>query len=279
MEHLHNEITIKLPKKLWNHEQSMSYLTQLNNQLKTFKNTMIRVSFSQTVFIQPNILAILGCILDDAKPQGNTIVLIEMKPKIKKLLYDYQFIRTQTKTPCHYISYQTFNQVEKDNFLEYLTQELSFLPSDSSQFILSRAIELFENATRHSQNENLKIYMCGYCNLNQDWLYLSIVNKGNTFYDNVPKVFKTLNLIKQYEAIQWGCFNGHSSVGAGGIGLSMIEESIRHANGFLWILSGLGYYDSHKQVFKEFEDKFDGTVITIGIPLMKLHESDLFDHD
>ncbi|HAX73234.1 MAG TPA: hypothetical protein DCY20_06895 [Firmicutes bacterium] len=312
-----------LPNRLSNTLYSYEYLCELNEMLKDHHQTKIRLSLKSTTFIQPNLIAVLGFIIENAKLNGNSIILCDLQPQIKTLLKNYQFIEKTSLNKEHYMPYKTFKHSELQAFDLYIESALTYIKDIKlKDLIKTRLTEIFVNGVNHgilnpTANEKKKViestkfndldvkqplnaeteyleqiaegalsdkmsvysskvqrlgevYVCGTINLSCDWLFITIVNRGATFYENVESVYPKIKNYERYECIKWAMepFNGTKK--RPGVGLSVITKELYFKGGYCYCISGDGYYEIKKKKGHSMPFYLNGTIMTLGFPLKNL---------
>lgn len=278
-----------IPKKLLNDYATYNELSNLYNNLKNITNSTIILNFSNTNFIEPNLISSLGLILTLLKFNRN-IILFRLKSgsNLQKLLVKYKFLHSTSfhpkDLPENYITYNTFSQYDLINFKKYINTEILAINNfDIVNKLKTIFLELFVNISMHSNISSISkdIFISGYYNPNKDYIFLSIANRGNSFQENIESI-KNIKFPNYGDYISWALERGNSTRvdTKGGLGLFMLKSLIIESYGKLYIASGYEYVEylvTNSSSIKKNAFKLDGIIpgctIAVKIPLKNLKEN------
>lgn len=269
---------IKLPKRLGNDRQTYNFLCKFFN-VKIEKETII-LDFKELQFIEGNICAILGMVIDYFS-YTKKVEVINIKQEIIDFFGKNCFSEKINLCFCEdkyhtSIRYKEFSENRDDDkigeYIEEVLENRGFsLQNDIIKERLTNCIfELFENAYFHGKTN--AIYTCGQFFPQKKKLIFSIVDLGKTIPENVLKKEK---FIRDCECIEWAMrylnstkelVNGYP----GGSGLFLLEEFIAERNGWVQVISRNGIYEKrfkHDTIIyiNDLEHSFPGTIITFCI--------------
>lgn len=269
----------------------------------TDNNTKIILDFSNTEYIRNNYISIIGMAIEILKSQDISVDVIPPNDnKVYKLLNDTGFIykyaenHRNTKIDTKNMNMITYTHIPLKNFDEEisdfyfyffkkLSERMENLSPNLLKKIIQKIFELFSNVFRHSYSE-LGLFCSGQFYPDTNKFYFTIVDNGTTIRKNVNKFLKKefkknknftdLVLNRKFkpfngiDSIIWAIKDKNSTTGAGGLGLSLLEDLITQSNGRLEIISNNGYYKlEQKEVVKKTIETFEGTIISIGLDTCK----------
>lgn len=275
---------VMFPKNVTNSKGTHRFLCSLYNEFKYISNTKIYIDFSNTKWIEPNLMSILGLVLVKISSQKNKIYFSYMNPYIIELFRKYGFLRKLKKPlniPQNYIVYKTFNGNDDELFRKYLYDQFKEIKSyESIDILINRLVEVFVNVKMHARKrimrnryKNKEIYCNGYYNKNKNYLIFSIANNGRTFKETISNHLN-YETDKEVNFITWSIKQSNSTRqdSPGGLGLFLLNDFIKESNGELIILSGKGYYNLNKNlvIAEDFKVEYPGTAITVKVPISYL---------
>jgi hypothetical protein len=235
----------------------------------------IILDLKNTNWIEANLSAILGAILNKIENELNDVKIINPSDKIEKLLERNHFLSNfgGYKIPDIYettIKYRKFKTTEEKLFKEYLDRELlskEAMPEMSTLLrkkINESIFEIFNNAIIHGNCKN--IFSCGQYYRTKKRLDFTIVDLGRTIKSNVKDYVN--QDISGKDAIKWAIAEGNTTkLGEipGGLGLSLIREFLGKNNGKIQIVSEDGYWEQKGCIEREecFSQIFPGTIVNL----------------
>lgn len=285
-----NKDAYPMPKNINYSYGCMSYLSNMYKYYMNVIGQKIVFDFTYTKIINNEMLAVLGIIFTKLKSRRNQVLLRGLSIKLRKLFIDHNFIHNQipSENTSNYISYNTFNVDNKDEFREYLFYEMSSIENyEVEKFLVTHIMEIFLNIRVHARNTinksrfgNKEVFSSGYYNMEKNTLIISICNNGNTFAENILKKSK-IEFLKESEYIKWALekCNSTTSNRPGGAGLAMVKNLLSCYNGELTICSGKGYYsisydenNIKTEVKNDLQIGLPLTIVLLKIPTDKINE-------
>lgn len=235
----------------------------------------ITLDFSKTKWLEANLTAILGAILNKTQVEFNDVKIENLRENTRELLSRNHFLSHfgGSRIPDYYdttIKYRKFKRTEEKLFKEYLDRELlskKVMPDMSNLLrkkINESVFEIFNNAVIHGDCRN--IFSCGQYYPSKKRLDFTIVDLGKTIKTNVNEYVKT-NFSGE-DAIKWAVGKDHTTKRGqipGGLGLSLIREFIGKNNGKVQIVSADGYWEQREgqEMGKQFGRVFPGTIVNL----------------
>lgn len=130
------------------------------------------------------------------------------------------------------------------------------------QKIVKQVAEMLNNSFRHSDSDG-KLHYAGQFFPKQQKLYFTILDFGVGIKSNVNKYLN--EKCSGADAIKWALQYQNSTMGEGGLGLTLLKELILKTNGELEIVSSDGYYKivNGEEVYSNLDFIFHGTAINI----------------
>jgi hypothetical protein len=270
-----------VPNKVMSDFDGYSSLINLNYAISRNPDKYVFLDFSNNIWFEANLFAILGAIRSSAEEQKKSMLFRNMSPTLKNVLERNRFFADSNEywTPDSrgtIVTYQKFTPYKDIEFMDYILKELLSKPDfPKHSKLLGKKInesifEIFENARTHGHCAN--IYTCGqyYPNKTPKILDMTIVDMGKTIKANVNDYLKTS--FSGCEAIQWALVDGNTTKTGnvpGGLGLSIIFEFIKLNKGKVQIVSADGYWEYRKgeTESKLFENPFPETIVNIEFNL------------
>ncbi len=234
-----------LPVKLTNSVYALNELSKLNEQL--LRESTTKIYWTKTIFVQPNILAILGLMIYQAKCKQHKVSFHELSLRVSHFLAKYQFIQSSVTSPTHFFTTSKFNKDEQTRFEMMINLKLAHLSDEIRRYLTSRLLILFELA-----NQSECLYVSGYCNLNEDWYYVTFAYDETLFSckEALEEAQKTGTILGQQHLL-----------------FSMLLNEVDELGG-KWFLGGSQFlYESKTKLFHELTGTFQGTFITVFFPL------------
>ena len=264
------------PNKIISTIEGYELLLRFHEDLAHLRNSNIVISFKNVSWIEANLVAILGAIIEDLEQKGNIIKIIDRVKSANDILirnefltnYGYQAIDDKFSTQIPYRKF-THEQSEEYNF--YIQKELLEKPefpkhSLKLQKEIERNIyELFENARTHGRCNF--IHTCGQFYPTRKKLHITIVDTGDTIIRNVRDYLSTPEKLSS-ECIDWAIISGNTTKTgniSGGLGLGLIFDFITLNEGSIQIISSNGYLELRdKKILKnDLNFSFNGTIVNL----------------
>ncbi|MGO3155794.1 hypothetical protein [Mesonia sp.] len=228
-----------IPSRITSAVEGYELLLRLHNDLSSVQNKEIHISFKYVIWLEANLCAILGAIIEALEARSNVVRLIDYEKFHQKSdilsrngffnQHDVKIPPTRShKTP---ISYKKFKEKEAIPYNQYIQSELiknPEFPNHSEKLgkkIKENIFELFENARTHGKCNY--IHTCGQFYPNKKKLHITIVDTGETITNNVQRFLK--NKLSPCDCIQWAMKKGNTTKKGnipGGLGLGLIFEFI-----------------------------------------------------
>lgn len=265
----------KFPKNIKSDFAGYNALMNFYDGIKDLTFDEIILDFSNTEWLEANLIAILGAILNKAQSELNDVRIENFSTTIKDLLSRNHFL-------SHFgglqildyhettIKYRKFKITEEKLFKDYLDRELLSKKAMPDMSILLRKkinesiFEIFNNAVIHGHCDN--IFSCGQYYPAKKKLDFTIVDIGNTIKDNVNNYVE--NNLSGKGAIKWAIIQGHTTKQGpipGGLGLSLIREFLKINCGKIQIISADGYWEqkADSENSNVFSQSFPGTIVNL----------------
>lgn len=273
---------ISLPPRLTSDKSGYSFLSLTAGNSVLLNQQKIIVDFADCLFIEGNLCAILGNILESLSQRGNTIAIISVRPQVLRALARNSFLEQFGYTyfvPRYYstsIPYKKFNLQEETAAKDFFETELfskEGMPKMSEaakKAILRNIFEICINAITHAGCEF--VYCCGqvFQGKNDPRVIISFVDLGNTIKANVNTHLQ-LN-INGNDAISWALKEGNTTKAGnepGGLGLKLLQDLVFYNKGKLQIVSGDGFVEiqGRNVVQLGLDLDFPGTIVTLELKL------------
>lgn len=235
----------------------------------------ITLDFSNTIWFEANLTAVLGAILSNVQNNFNGIKIEGLSNNLNTLFSRNHFLSHfgGLKIPDYYdttIKYRKFKPTEEKLFKDYLDRELLSKDTMPNMSILLKKkinesiFEIFNNAVIHGNCQS--IFTCGQYYRTDKRLDFTIVDIGKTIKENVNEYLKS-NLSGE-DAIKWAVTEGHTTKRGqipGGLGLSLIREFTQKNKGKIQIVSADGYWEQIEGIEKgkSFLEVFPGTIVNL----------------
>ena len=221
-----------------------------------------------------NLCAVLGAF----HKNGNTSFLIDTNApsKFKRNLFiaslrsksNLEYAIDKDVIPYFEIEKNDYNTQNKKllHYIQHYILLTNHVPSISEQVknLLQDAIlEFFDNAFIHTDCK--RVFACGKWNQSDKEFYLTIVNLGKTFQENVSEFFNSQ--ISAEKAIEWAMVRGNTTKvkDTGGLGLSIITEFVEKNEGDFLLISGNGALCRHGKIprYEKICSFFPGTFVNL----------------
>lgn len=271
----------KVPYQVYSTYTGYNSLIHIYHGLKDLAHTDISIDFANCRWFEANLTAILAAIIQSLEKKGNSVNLINLKPKIKEIFQRNRFLSefghpVITDTNKTIVTFKKFHPRDERNFIDYIRNELiqkkdfPRLSRMAAKKINESIFELFENARTHGLCEY--IYSCGqyYPQQTLPRIDFTIVDMGKTIKANVNEFLK--RDMTGNQSIQWAIEYGHTTKTgkiSGGLGLDLILEFIKLNKGKFQIVSSDGFweYSNKKTTKKSFDKFFPGTIANLEFNL------------
>jgi len=248
------------------------YVNNSNFSFDDFRNIEIHLEG----WFSANTCSLLGAILTKIKENVNNIDVITTNSNLESILesngflsfYGHKRISDYNNTT---IAYQVLSTVDGRYFNNYVLREFLSKPdlpkmTDSLKRKLAESIyEIFNNATIHSQTEN--IFVCGQFFPKKNKIEFMITDLGLGIKNVVNKRFN--RNLTAVQAINWAMQDRHTTKLeiSGGIGLSLLYDFIEVNKGKIQVLSNDGFwqFSDGKIETGHFMYEFPGTMVNISV--------------
>lgn len=271
-----------IPRKITSAISGYELLLRLHNDLSSSENQKIQISFKYVTWLEANLCAILGAIIEELESRGNEVSLVDCESfhEVSDILSRNGFFRhykinlpivQEHRTP---ISYRMFKEKEAVSYNKYIQEELINNPefprhSDGlGKKIKENIYELFENARTHGKCNH--IHTCGQFFPTKKKLHITIVDTGDSITDNVQRFLK--KNLSPCECIDWAMKLGNTTKKGdipGGLGLGLIFEFINLNKGKIQIVSSNGYWELREGIVtkENLNFSFSGTIANLEFDL------------
>lgn len=280
------ESTVIIPPQVADIPSTYVFITNLYNLFKNESNIKISIDCENMKYIDPAMMAPLGLILTRFKTKRNLVYFKKLTQYNIRYLIQSNFLKPTHEESFsiteNFINYNSFNSDNYPSFKSYLTEQLSIVKDDDIINLLVTCLsELFENVNMHARIKSIKyhndeVFSSGYYNEKNNFVIFSLSNNGLSFKENISSSLK-LKFKNEYEYILWALKPRNSTrkkSTPGGIGLTVLLDLIKNANGILTIVSGKGYinFNYDKSIYRknDISYSFPGTIITFKIPLLDM---------
>ena len=242
----------------------------------------LKLDFKDTYFFDANLCAVLGAILSKENENNNTIIFLNLKPKVESIFtrnhflsyFGGQILPDYNSTT---IKFKKFEVVEDKQFKAYLDNEL-LTQQDLPQMTLTlrkeiskSMFEIFSNADIHGKSKY--VFCCGQYYPQLKKIDFTIVDLGRTIRYNVREYLQN-PIMSATEAIKWAIEEGNTTKTGnipGGLGLSLIRKFISLNQGDFQIVSSDGFLSETKghlltmdlESLNEESMNFMGTIVNL----------------
>lgn len=248
-------------------------LTTLHYQLSHFRDRSVELDGGDARWIDGNMAAPLGGILELAANRGNKISLIGFQPRVAEPLARNGFLRAfaidyfNTSIP-----YKKFDRSEAVVFAEYTEEQLSGrgIPELSQALrvkFLEGLDEIFSNAAIHSQS-TAGVFCCGQAYPKSEKIRFTIADCGIGIRKSLRE--SRGEDMSADQAIDWAMTEGTTARSGdvpGGLGLKILREFIEINKGTIKIVSETGFWQLQggKVTTHRYFRSYPGTIVTIEI--------------
>jgi len=269
----------KFPKSINSDFEGYRILINFYDEVKNLVFDEVILDFNDTEWIEANLIAIIGAILNKVQSELNDVKIKNLSKEINNLFSRNHFLSHfgGLKIPDYYdttIKYRKFKTTEEKLFTEYLDRELlskEAMPNMSDLLrkkINESIFEIFNNAVIHGHCDN--IFSCGqYYPIKKNFGF-TIVDMGNTIKSEVNNYMRNTlgNILSGKDAIEWATVVGHTTRQGtipGGLGLSLIRGFLEKNNGKIQIVSADGYWEQkgNRTTDTDFTQSFPGTIVNL----------------
>lgn len=272
---------ILFPDSLKTDSKGFNFLSKLLNTTSTKKNFIL--DFSQVIWFEANLCAILGAILWKSNTDYKSNFTFEniKNEYLKSTLKNNGFLEivdgSKSNNNIHSgIPFSIFNMKNEAEVEEYIykyilkTHWIPKMSEGAKRKIFRSIFELYQNSVMHSGAEH--IFVCGQFYHNKGRMALTMVEIGRTFKTNVTKFNPLFAEYNGIECIEWAVKSGNTTKDkkeAGGLGLDLIKEFLSLNNGKLQICSDDGYWEEKKNTkfVQILKSKFTGSIVNIEFNL------------
>lgn len=292
MEEQH-DVIFSFDKNLNNNKDTYSKIIELYHKLNNLEHQSIIIDFSNVTFLSANLLAVLGCCLDNTMLKRNhKIAIRNLHPKIKTVMQkngfnryftwnslndaynnvmDYDIFESTTEHLADFERYLLLNVFSRDN--------LPVMNEPYKNTIIDNMLEMFNNVIDHAESSH--VYVCGQFFPKSKNLCFSIVDIGRTITENVTSYLKDISAQIPDNSLKWAIVPGNSTKALeapGGLGFSTLLDFLKHNNGSFTLISDTEIYElkSNKERFSVLNLPFPGTIVTITI---NLSDNQLYFYD
>lgn len=275
-------INLYLPAYVRSDINGYTYFGNLLNSISDFENENINIDFSDCIWFEANLSAVLGSIISQLEFKGNKVKLINIREEQKSILCRNSFLgnyghELQQDERGTTVSYNQFKITDEKLIKTYIGKELldkKDMPVISPTLrteIIRSIFEIYSNAITHGACDY--VFSCGqyYPGKTPPYMYFTIVDIGKTIKQNVSQFVKNSSLPGN-EAIEWAIKEGHTTKTGphpGGLGLSLILEFITKNNGKIQIVSADGYWELNKGQISSsiIKNELSGTIVNLAFNL------------
>ena len=288
------ELVFHFDKNLQNTLSSYKKLIELFHLLDSAENGHFVLDFTNVSFLSANLLAVLGCCVDNTMTNRNhSIKVRNLHPKIKAVMrkngfnryFTWEDLEDRFHSTMDYSIYEATTEKLVD-FEKYLLLnvfsrgDIPLMNPAYKNCIIDNLLEMFNNVIDHA-NSNY-VYVCGQFFPHSGNLTFSIVDIGRTILENVELYMTEINMKKPDNSLQWAILPGHSTKteqAPGGLGFSTLLYFLKKNRGEFILISGNEAYElnkNNKDRFNRIEKFFPGTIVTVTINL-KDEQAYLYD--
>lgn len=268
----------EFPDALASNKYGYQFFARLASETIDLVNEEVQFNFSKTRYLEGDLCAILGSIIDGLQQRRNRVQFFQLDGRIQSLMQRNRFYSAITGVPGgadtfgSTIYYSRFGVSEEEQIKSYVEKELlnhRAMPITSvalKREIIIRVFEICDNAFTHGKSSF--VYSCGqlYPRKNPPAINFTFVDLGKTIRNNVVE-FLGLNLTGA-QSIVWATSENNSTKTenhSGGIGLKLIKEFIAQNGGKFQIISSTGYWEFSQSgvITNELSYSFPGTIINL----------------
>ncbi len=268
---------LSVPTNLYSDVVGFQWLCYVAHQFSVDASS-VRFDFSATRFIDGNLCAILGALLDKHQLSIHSLLAPGsiIRPDVARTLSMNNFAATFGGDAADdyfdtTVKYRRFELNQSKDFAAYLGVELLNkelpLTEPTKKSFRTALLEVFNNARLHSGAET-GVFSCGQHFPTKENINYTMVDLGIGFSASVSKRFGFA--IEAKTAIPWAVVVGHSSRPKGelgGFGLDDIKTIISANEGVFQILSGDAFWEwrEGKVEISKINHAFSGTIVNLQI--------------
>ena len=276
---------IYFPSHLKTDEEGFTLLAQLHHQ--TAVKGRYVLDFSDVHWIEANLCAVLGAIVQQNRKNGSTFKFANWEEKhfLKHTLKNNGFLNIldernklnpNPKRKNSGIPFRSFDLKDEDAVEEYiykyvlLSEQVPEMTDGAKKKIYRSIFEIYQNSVIHSGAK--EIFVCGQFYVNKKRMALTMVELGKTFKDNVCNYKEEHKDFTACNCIEWAVESGNSTKGnntPGGLGIDLIRDFLVKNEGKLQICSSNGYWQEKKGVkfVESISSSFEGSIVNIEFNL------------
>jgi len=246
------------------------FLSKLNEKLSAMEFEEVILDFSNTGWIDANMLPPLVAIIQNARENLTSFKQrTDTKSDVRKLLEKNGFFPNNNNDKSDEITkLSVFKPNETSSFItkaEEFIEHHNF-PKNSNTNILRALSEIFTNTYIHSKTQ--KTTVCGQYCLTKKQISFTISDYGVGILQVVKNKVNSINT--NIDAIEWALQKGTTTKTGnipGGKGLKDIDNFIFENKGKLIIVSGNGYLEkeNNNELLKELDYNICGTTVSIVV--------------
>ena len=259
-----------------------SFLSEIQFHIRLASIKSLVVHFYPGNFIEANLFAVLGAILQPSAKVSfrfhRDIMHWRQKDSpIRKLLERNGFLNYYGETFKHSFQdttaqYKIFKKNELNAFSQYIKDDVlkpegfPKMSPAARKKIVEGIVEVFLNSIIHGQTDN--VFICGQYYPQKGYLKFTLVDLGITIKTDVRRN-KGLDLGGK-ESIQWAVSGDNTTRQGrtpGGLGLKMLRNFLKLNGGSIQIISNDGYWQENgtEQMIRDMKFPFQGTIVTISV--------------
>ncbi|WP_281310663.1 hypothetical protein [Flavobacterium flavigenum] len=277
------EMKIEFPSKITSEVTGYEKLIEFYEKMSTIYNSEITIDFRNNFWLEANLCAIFGAMIEELENRGNIIKLDNIKQPKDILARNGFLLKYGVNKPASTynteLEYKTFSRKQGKSFSFYIDNEIlkkEGFPKLSkllSKKINESIFELYENARTHGACKN--IHTCGQYFPTKKLLDITIVDMGQTIKYNVNN-FNKSNWSGS-DCIEWATKDKNTTKTgniSGGLGLAIIFDFIKLNGGKIQIISSDGYWELRRgKIYKqELNFSFPGTIANLEFNLSDTNE-------
>ncbi|KYG71762.1 hypothetical protein EV198_1976 [Roseivirga ehrenbergii] len=277
---------IELPIFLKTDYLGFNFLSELHKF--TSSKGKYKLDFQNVEWLEANLCAVLGAIIETNKAQGSDFEFINLNDRyIENTLRNNGFLNyikqahaTPSKTHSG-IPFRTFDLKDEEELEEYiykyvlLAREVPNMSAGAKRKIFRSIFEVYQNSVMHSGAN--QVFVCGQFYKFKGRMALTMVEVGHTFKHNVTSHKPEYRSYDGVKSIEWAVKSGNTTKPnneTGGLGLDLIRSFLKLNNGKLQIRSADGYWEEKKGVkfVSSCSSNFEGSIVNIEFNLRDTNE-------
>jgi hypothetical protein len=224
-------------------------LLKFYQECRGYENSTIYIKLDNIQWIDGNLCAFLGALLFRLTKENKLNFAINAKQVSDKcgILFHNNFIpleqniKQYAKKSC--VPYQGFYPKQKDEFLDYLENELLVHPAmpklknEIKEKLIDDLTEIYANIDKHAETGD-PFFVCGQYYPSKGYLNFTISDLGVGFFKKI-KELQPDKIHSCGDAILWAVAGNSTKLDApGGSGLKNLNTYLDNNNGGLQILTG-----------------------------------------